>query len=63
MTTIIEALRQIVGVPDFYKMMGSGNYNNYTWDYNAMFEYFFACILLCVVVCFVFRFVTNLVKR
>lgn len=63
MNTIIEALRNIVGVPDFYKQLGSGNYSSYTWDYNSMFEYFFGCILLCITVTFIFRFITNLVKH
>ena len=62
MNTIIEALRSIVGSPDFYKQLGGYN-GSYTWDYNAMFEYFFGCILLIVSVIFVFRFITNIVKK
>lgn len=61
MNTLIEALRNIVGTPDFYKQL-SGYNGSYTWDYNAMFEYFFACLLLIISVIFVFRFVINLVK-
>lgn len=60
MDTIINALREIIGTPDFYKQMSG--YNNYTWDYGAMLEYFFAGVLLCVTVCAVFRFIVNLVK-
>lgn len=60
MDTIISALREIIGNPDFYKQMSG--YNNYTWDYGAMMEYFFAGVLLCVTVCAVFRFIVNLVK-
>lgn len=57
MQSIINALRQIVGTPDFYKQLsnGSSGYSNYTWDYAAMFEYFFACLLVCIVVSWVFR--------
>lgn len=59
MTTIIEALRSIVGVPDFYKVL---NGNNPTWDYNAMFEYFFACLILCIVVSSIFKFIRSILK-
>lgn len=61
MTTIIEALRSIVGVPDFYKVL-EGGYNNPTWDYNAMFEYFFACLILCIVVSSIFKFIRSILK-
>lgn len=61
MTTIIEALRNIIGEPDFYRQLAPNS--NYTWDYASMFEYFFACILLCITVTFIFRFITNWVKR
>lgn len=60
MDTIINALREIIGTPDFYHNMTG--YNNPTWDYGAMMEYFFAGVLLCVTVCAVFRFIVNLVK-
>lgn len=60
MDTIINALREIIGEPDFYHQMT--NTSNYTWDYGAMMEYFFAGVLLCVTVCAVFRFIVNLVK-
>ncbi len=60
MDTIIKALREILGTPEFYVRLG--NQTNYTWDYAAMFEYFFAGVILCIVVCAVFRFLVNLVK-
>lgn len=60
MDTIINALRDILGVPEFYVRLGGQQ--NYTWDYAAMFEYFFAGVILCIVVCAVFRFLVNLVK-
>lgn len=60
MDTIINALREILGTPEFYVRLG--NQQNYTWDYAAMFEYFFAGVILCIVVCAVFRFLVNLVK-
>ena len=50
--TVLEALRQILGVPDFYKILpsSSSGYQNYSWDYAAMIEYLVgALILLCVV--------------
>lgn len=52
MQTVLEALRQILGEPDFYKVLpnSSSSYNNYSWDYAAMIEYLVgALILLCVV--------------
>lgn len=61
MDTIINALREILGTPDFYKQL-SNTSNSYSWDYAAMFEYFFAGVILCIVVCAVFRFLVNLVK-
>jgi len=59
METMLNALRQILGTPDFY--IDNGNYSS-TWDYGAMLEYFFAGVLLCIVVSAVFRFIVNLVK-
>lgn len=58
--TILDALREVIGTPDFYKQMTSTG--NYTWDYGAMFEYFFAGVLCCVVVAAVFRFLLNMTK-
>lgn len=62
MNTIIEALRSIVGEPDFYKVLEGSSYNNPSWDYNAMFEYFFACLILCIVVSSIFKFIRSICK-
>lgn len=61
MNTILEALRVILGEPDFYRQMTSGS--NYSWDYGAMIEYFVGALILCIVVSSVFRFLMCLVKR
>lgn len=53
MDTIIEALRQILGEPDFYKQLTSTS--NYTWDYGAMIEYMVGAMLLMIVVSYIFR--------
>jgi len=53
MDTIINALRDILGTPDFYKQLGG--YSNYTWDYGAMIEYMVGAMLLMIVVSYVFR--------
>lgn len=60
MQTVIQALRQILGIPDFYKQMSG--YNNYTWDYGAMIEYFVGALILLIVVSSVFRFINKLIK-
>ena len=53
MMTIIEGLRQIVGTPNFYQVVDGVQ----VWQYDAMFEYFFGCLILCIVVSSVFRMV------
>lgn len=53
MQTVLEALREILGVPEFYVKLG--NATNYTWDYGAMIEYAIAGILVIVVVSSVFK--------
>lgn len=58
--TIIEALRQIVGEPNFYKILSG---NNYTWDYAAMFEYVFACLILVIVVGSIFKIILKMFGR
>lgn len=60
MTTIIQALRDIVGQPDFYKVLSG---NNPTWDYGAMIEYFVASLILCITVASVFRLLGKLVSK
>lgn len=60
MQTVLEALRSILGEPDFYKQMTSSS--NYTWDYGAMIEYFCGAIILMIVVSSVFRLVSKMFK-
>ena len=59
MQTIINALRQIVGNADFYKIMYG---HTYSWDYGAMIEYFCAVLILCIVISSVFKFISKLIK-
>lgn len=54
MDTLLNALRSILGEPDFYKQLTSSS--NYTWDYGAMIEYIIAGLLLLVVVSSIFKF-------
>lgn len=58
MQTVIEALREILGVPEFYVQMGSNS--NYSWDYGAMIEYFVGALILMIVIASVFRLITKL---
>lgn len=60
MSTIIDALRNILGEADFYKILYG---NNPTWDYAAMIEYFVGAVVLCIVISSVFRFLGKLVSR
>lgn len=55
MDTIIEALREIIGTPEFYVRLA--NQQNYTWDYGAMIEYSIAGILVLIVVSSVFKII------
>lgn len=57
MTTILEALRNIVGEANFY--IENSGYSG-TWDYGAMIEYFFACLLLCIAVSSIFKLVVRI---
>lgn len=59
MTSIIDAMRELIGEPDFYKVLYG---NNPTWDYGAMIEYFIACLILLVVIGSVFKIITRLFK-
>lgn len=54
MQTVIDALREILGTPDFY--IEGSNYSS-TWDYGAMIEYAIAGILVIVVVSSVFKII------
>lgn len=58
--TIIETMREYLGEADFYKIIYG---SNYSWDYSAMIEYFFAGMLLLITVNFVFRLVLKLFSR
>lgn len=60
MTTVLDALRQILGAADFYDA-GSG-YSG-SWDYGAMIEYMVGAIILCIVISSVFRFLGKLVSK
>jgi hypothetical protein len=60
MTTVLHALREILGEADFYIV--NGNYSG-SWDYGAMIEYFVGALILCIVVTSVFRFIGKLVDR
>lgn len=61
MDTIIEALRQILGEPDFYKRLTDTS--NYTWDYAAMIEYMVGAMILMIVVSYVFRCIKWIFSR
>ncbi len=60
MQTVLEALRSILGEPDFYKRLTDTS--NYTWDYGAMIEYLCGAIILMIVVSSVFRLVSKMFK-
>lgn len=60
MQTIIEALREIIGTPEFYVRLGSST--NYSWDYGAMIEYFGALLLVLIVTASVFKLLINFSK-
>lgn len=57
MQTVINALREIIGTPEFYVRLGGST--NYSWDYGAMIEYFGALLLVLIVVSSVFKLILN----
>ena len=59
MQTVIQALREILGDPDFYVV--NSQYSNY-WNYGAMIEYFVGALILLIVISSVFRFINKLIK-
>ena len=61
MQTILESLREYLGVPDFYRVLDNGR--SPTWDYGAMLEYAIGGILLIVVVSSVFKIVRSMFQR
>lgn len=56
MTSLLEALRDIIGTADFY--IENGSYSG-TWNYGAMIEYFVCALILCIVVSSVFRIIAK----
>lgn len=60
MDTVINALRQVLGNPNFYKQIGPNS--SYSWDYGAMIEYLVGALLVLIVVSSVFKFVLRLTK-
>lgn len=61
MQTLIEALRAILGEPDFYKRLTDTS--NYTWDYGAMFEYMVGAMILMICVTYLFKAIKWLFAR
>lgn len=57
MQTIINALRDIIGIDanTFYHVLNSYN-DNPSWDYGAMLEYACAVMVVLVVITSVFKF-------
>lgn len=60
MQTLISALRDVLGTPDFYD---SGSGYSGSWDYGAMIEYVVAAMILMIVVSYVFRMIKWLFAR
>lgn len=60
MTTILEALRNILGEADFYQVLSG---SNYSWNYGAMIEYFVGALVLCITISSVFRLLGKWVSR
>lgn len=61
MQTLINALRDIIGTPNFYKQMGSQN--SWQWDYGAMIEYMVSAMLIMIVVSWIFKSIRWLFSR
>lgn len=55
MDSILDALRDVLGEPDFYVRSGT----TYTWDYGAMLEYAIAGIILIVVILQIFKLIRS----
>lgn len=60
METLLDALRDVLGEPEFYVRLGGST--NYSWDYAAMIEYLVGALLLLVVVSSVFRLLCKMFK-
>lgn len=61
MHSILEAIREYLGTPDFYRVLENGR--SATWDYGAMLEYAICGILLIVVVSSVFKILRSMFQR
>lgn len=61
MNTVIEAMREILGVPEFYVKMGTST--NYSWDYGAMLEYAIAGMLVLIVVGSIFKIIRGVFSK
>lgn len=58
MQTVIEALKTVLGDPEFYRQMPSySGSTSYSWDYGAMLQYMVAAAVLCIVISWIFRFI------
>ena len=60
MNYLVDKLREILGVPDFY-IEGSG-YSS-SWDYGAMIEYIIASCILIIVITFTFKCLIRLIDK
>lgn len=55
MQSLLNGIRSILGIPDFY-------FSNGGLNYGAVYEYVICGVVLCVVVASVFKFLLNLIK-
>lgn len=55
MQTLINALREIVGYPNFYHTIAGSEEK--MWDYGSMFEYFVASAIILITVGSVFKII------
>lgn len=60
MQTVLEAVRTVLGEPDFYRQMT--NTSSYSWDYGLMVEYLVSAMILCIVVSSVFKIIARVFK-
>ena len=58
MTTIIDALREIIGTPNSF--IGNDG-NGMCWSYDNLIEYIAAVLILCIVISSVFKFINKIV--
>lgn len=60
MNSVLDAIRSVIGEPDFYHQMT--NSTNYTWDYGLMLEYLVSGMVLCIVISSVFKLIGRFFK-